>query len=99
MFVLTIQNEFFVDQSGTFPKKFADFPAGAAAERKELSLQMNRLALGPKAGNKLDEFSWMLLNGLSTHDISAMREMIGMPKRVLKATRCKQGLFNFVLFD
>lgn len=60
---------------------------------------MNEVALGPKAGNKLDEFTWMLLNGLSTHDISAMREIIGMPKRVLKATRCNNGLFSFVLFD
>jgi predicted dehydrogenase len=40
-----------------------------------------------------------LLLGLSTHDISAMREMLGMPKRVLSAYFRQDGLFVTVQFD
>jgi len=40
-----------------------------------------------------------LLLGLSTHDISAMREMLGMPKRVLSAHYRQGGRFFTVLFD
>lgn len=40
-----------------------------------------------------------LLLGLSTHDISAMREMLGMPKRVLSAYYRQEGLFFTVQFD
>jgi hypothetical protein len=41
----------------------------------------------------------MLLNGLATHDISAMRELIGMPQKVLKAARSPDGLFTWVMFQ
>ena len=40
-----------------------------------------------------------LLLGLSTHDLSAMREMLGMPKRVLSAHARKGGLFITAQFD
>jgi hypothetical protein len=93
-----------VDQGGNFPVKFSgeddttlhgpkspaeltvcvDFPPDSAAE---------------KATNPLDQRSWMLLNGLATHDISAMRELIGMPQKVLKAARSPDGLFTWVMFQ
>jgi predicted dehydrogenase len=40
-----------------------------------------------------------LLLGLSTHDISAMREMLGMPRQVLSAHFRQGGRFFTVLFD
>lgn len=39
-----------------------------------------------------------LLLGLSTHDLSAMRELLGMPKRVLSATQ-RGGLYLTATFD
>jgi predicted dehydrogenase len=43
--------------------------------------------------------TYSLLLGLSSHDISAMRELIGMPKRVLHATRGANPTFLTVAFD
>lgn len=40
-----------------------------------------------------------LLLGLSSHDISAMRELIGMPKRVLHAGFRRDGMFIAAAFD
>lgn len=35
--------------------------------------------------------SWNLLGGLGSHDLSAMRDVIGMPKKCLMATRSDEG--------
>jgi predicted dehydrogenase len=40
-----------------------------------------------------------LLLGLSSHDVSAMRELIGMPKRVLHAGFRREGMFITAAFD
>jgi predicted dehydrogenase len=40
-----------------------------------------------------------LLAGLSSHDLSAMRGLLGMPDRVLHATARRDGLFLTALFD
>ncbi|GFZ46472.1 hypothetical protein JCM24511_04719 [Saitozyma sp. JCM 24511] len=92
-------NHFFVDQGGNFPVKFSDFPPESAAERQTLGDACLAEALGKKATNALDQRFWMLLNGLATHDISAMRELIGMPQKVLKAARSPDGLFTWVMFQ
>lgn len=76
-----------------------DFPPDSAAERQTLGDACLAEALGKKATNPLDQRSWMLLNGLATHDISAMRELIGMPQKVLKAARSPDGLFTWVMFQ
>lgn len=43
--------------------------------------------------------SYGLLLGLSTHDLSAMRELLGVPKRVLYATYKSGGLYISAAFD
>lgn len=93
---LTLQNDLFVEQSGTFPLKFTDFPAGSGAERGKLSELQLAQSLGDKAGNELDQRTWMLLNGLASHDLSALRELVGMPQRILSAIRSPDGLFVWV---
>src|SRR5205823_6463298 len=40
-----------------------------------------------------------LLLGLSTHDISAMRELLGMPQRVLYAVQRQNGFYMTAAFD
>lgn len=44
-------------------------------------------ALGGAASDPRNAATWNFLTGLSSHDISAMRELIGMPRRVLSAAR------------
>lgn len=56
-------------------------------------------ALGSKSEDAKDRFTWGLLNGLASHDMSAMREMIGMPQKVLCATRSNDGMFMTVTFQ
>ncbi|KAK8864559.1 hypothetical protein IAR55_001809 [Kwoniella newhampshirensis] len=92
-------NHIFVDQNGTYPKKFTDdIPSSATEERTALSKAQHEEALGVKrAGNPSDMLAWMLLNGLSSHDLSAMRELIGMPSACLSATM--NGLFMTALFQ
>lgn len=88
-----------MDQSGTFPIKFTDFPVAAGAERAKLSALQHAQALGPKAENRLDQLTWMLLNGLASHDLSALRELVGMPQRILSATRTPDGRFVTVVMQ
>jgi predicted dehydrogenase len=43
--------------------------------------------------------AYSILLGLSTHDIGAMRELLGMPKRVLYAAQRQGGLYLSAAFD
>ncbi|MCZ7679292.1 MAG: hypothetical protein M5U28_11255 [Sandaracinaceae bacterium] len=43
--------------------------------------------------------AYMLLLGLSTHDISAMRELLGMPRGVLYAAQRQGGIYLTAAFD
>jgi predicted dehydrogenase len=42
---------------------------------------------------------YRLLGGLSSHDLSAMRELIGIPRRVLFASQWRQGNYLHVVMD
>lgn len=100
-----------MSQSGAFPLKFTgascfefsltapDAPAAAIAERQALSDTMVREAIGDRASNPLDRETWALLTSLSSHDISAMRELIGMPERVVGASRSPDSQFIWVMFQ
>ena len=43
--------------------------------------------------------AYSLLLGLSSHDLSAMRELLGMPRKVLCATQRQGGLYLSATFD
>ena len=43
--------------------------------------------------------AYMLMLGLSSHDLSAMREMLGMPQRVLYAAKRQGGIYLTAAFD
>jgi predicted dehydrogenase len=45
------------------------------------------------------EMAYLLLLALSSHDLSAMREMLGRPKRVLHASQRQGGLYLTAVFD
>lgn len=78
-------NSTFVDQSGMFPKTFDDYDERDASDRKERATQLVNHALAecdvPTSASAIT--MWRVLGGLGTHDISAMREALGMPSSVL----------------
>lgn len=78
-------NSDFVDQSGTYPKKFIDFDKEDSNELAEKDRDMIEFALKNEFSvpiNELTKRFMMILGGLGSHDLSAMREVLGMPKAV-----------------
>ncbi|KAK6496842.1 hypothetical protein TWF481_001826 [Arthrobotrys musiformis] len=99
-------NKIFVDQSATFPQKFNEsIPEAAKKDLSEKEERMVREALEVDMGLPVtQERNWMLrvLGGLGSHDLSAMRELLGMPTGVLGAhitPRMWTVLFSYPTFS
>ncbi|MBO9610049.1 MAG: Gfo/Idh/MocA family oxidoreductase [Paenibacillaceae bacterium] len=75
-------NRFMIEQSGVV-RKFDDLPEGAMADKLARRAAQVSEAIGD-APQKLRN-AYGLLCGLNSHDLSAMRELLGMPKRVASA--------------
>ncbi|KPV75872.1 uncharacterized protein RHOBADRAFT_66296 [Rhodotorula graminis WP1] len=83
-------NHLFVSESGTFPATFGDFPADANDDRVARGRAIAQQALSPaQASNARDVSTYRLLGSLGSHDLSAMRELLGMPKRCIAASRAQ----------
>ena len=54
--------------------------------------------LGDKPADALKR-AYRLMLGLSSHDISAMRELLGMPSKVLFAAQRNNGSYLTAVFD
>ncbi|PQE33759.1 myo-inositol 2-dehydrogenase protein [Rutstroemia sp. NJR-2017a WRK4] len=79
-------NSTFVAQSATFPRKFDDFRKEDEEEMVRVQEEQVQQALGNEFGVEVTSSSknfLVLLGGLGTHDLSAMREILGMPQKVL----------------
>lgn len=88
------QNALFINQSSVVLRP-TDIPQEAIRERAERGSRMVAAAIGDAP---LDlQRTYHLLGGLSSHDLSAMREILGMPERVVAAQQ--HGSFLTVLFD
>jgi predicted dehydrogenase len=74
-----------------------DVPGEATEEHKRLSDARMFEAIGTK--DPVLTRAYGLLLGLSSHDISAMRELIGMPKSVLHAAVRQGGAYITATFD
>src|SRR6266702_4973503 len=87
------QNAQFVEQSSVVlrPK---DIPAEAMQDRAERASRLVKTAIGDAP--QILGSTYRLLCGLSSHDLSAMRELLGMPNRVIAARQW--GFFLTVLF-
>lgn len=75
-----------MSQSGTFPQKFTDFTVKESDEKDAKAKELVAQALQVECEVPVDERStlmWRILGGLGTHDLSAMREALGMPTKVL----------------
>lgn len=73
-----------------------DIPQAMLAAGKRSEAEAIARAIGPVP--KEVQNAYMLMLGLSSHDLSAMREMLGMPQRVLHATQ-RGGLYLTATFD
>ena len=98
-------NSLFVNQSGTFPKRFVDFRPEDSEEQAAKDRDMIEEALLSDFKVPVnDETKRMLalLGGLGSHDLSAMREAIGMPQAVHAASLrwpIWSALFQYGNFD
>ncbi|KAH8803664.1 hypothetical protein F5884DRAFT_824453 [Xylogone sp. PMI_703] len=83
-------NSRYVSQSGTFPKKFTDFTTQNIEEQKAAKEDIYRQAFVQEYGGISDtpqtRKMFDILAGLGSHDLSAMREALGMPTSVLGAS-------------
>jgi predicted dehydrogenase len=88
------QNAQFVEQSSIVlhPK---DISQEAMRDRAERASRLVKAAIGDAPPQLVR--TYRLLCGLSSHDLSAMRELLGIPKRVIAARQW--GVFLTALFD
>jgi predicted dehydrogenase len=75
----------------------SDVPTPVIEAGKQLYQRKMRQAIG-EASREL-AMTYELMIGLCTHDLSAMRELIGMPKKVLYATQRHNGSYIGAAFD
>ena len=88
------QNAQFIEQSSVVlrPK---DIPPEAMQDRAERASRLVKAAIGDAPEQLVSIYR--LLCGLSSHDLSAMRELLGMPRRVIAAREWDR--FLTALFD
>ncbi|WVR03480.1 hypothetical protein IAU60_000471 [Kwoniella sp. DSM 27419] len=81
-------NRYFTSQSGMYQQYFRDHPATAGEDlsaRRETNLRENLGDLAMSDGR--NAHSWSLLHSLGSHDLSAMRDVLGMPSKCIVSTR------------
>ncbi|KAK5059795.1 hypothetical protein LTR84_009678 [Exophiala bonariae] len=82
-------NSHFVSQSAMFPKAFIDFSTEAVDDLKSKQDDIINQALAVECGIPVTPEAtkaWRFLGGLGSHDLSAMREALGMPQKVVGAS-------------
>ncbi|OWT40795.1 hypothetical protein C362_01008 [Cryptococcus neoformans Bt1] len=81
-------NRFFTPQTGMYQKMFTDYPPEAVADLKKRTKDNLEENFGSKATDHPSNIgSWQILTAFSSHALSAMREAIGLPEKVLVASR------------
>jgi predicted dehydrogenase len=90
------RNRLIVDQANTVLRP-DDIPDVLVRDRAERSEHLVREAIGSATPELVR--AYRLLCGLSSHDLSAMRELIGFPKRVVAASHWHGGNFLNVILD
>lgn len=92
-------NARFVAQSGTFPVKGEDaLPPTSLEERKALLKQLVGEAFPHHAATEREIQYWRFLGSLGSHDLSLMREVIGVPDSVVGVSANEpfySAIFNY----
>jgi predicted dehydrogenase len=75
-----------------------DLPKHLQAEAVQLDEELVTEALGKNADEELRS-AYRLMLGLSSHDLSAMRELLGLPSKVIFAAHRAKGWYLAAAFD
>jgi predicted dehydrogenase len=89
------RNRLIIDQSSVV-LRFDDIPEEAKLDRTERAERLVREAIGEATPDIVGAYRFLL--GLNSHDISAMRELLGMPQGVVSARHWNAGKFLTVVF-
>ena len=84
-------NSIFVGQSGTYPRTFSDYREEDTKALRSKTREDMEQALQTELGitvTEKTEMMWEFLTILGSHDLSAMRELMGMPKSVIGFSPC-----------
>ena len=84
------QNRLIIEQTST-THRFDDAPAAAVADRAVRARDQVNEAIGEATPDLVA--AYRLLCGLGSHDLSAMRELLGVPERVIAASHWHGGRF------
>jgi predicted dehydrogenase len=90
------RNQLIVNQTSLVHRP-SDIPAGLMQERWDRGAQLVRDAIGDVPGELAG--AYRLLCGLGSHDLSAMRELLGRPTGVAAARMWRGGGFITALLD
>jgi predicted dehydrogenase len=90
------QNRLIIDQVEPVYRP-TDVPDSASIDRQQRAARMVQEAIGDADADVAR--AYRLLCGLNSHDLSAMRELIGMPQRVLAATTWRGGTFLHAIME
>jgi predicted dehydrogenase len=89
------RNRLIIDQSSVV-LRFDDVPEAARLDRMARAERLVREAIGESPPDIVGAYRFLL--GLNSHDISAMRELLGMPRGVVSAQYWNAGRFLIVVF-
>ncbi len=87
---------YFINQSGNVFKRFEDIPETAIVDRQKRAQKIIKEVLGEDEQLAL---WYRFLCEEGSHDLSLMREVLGMPTAVVGAAAGKNGRFLNVLFE
>ena len=89
------RNRLIIDQSSVV-LRYDDIPEEAKLDRTARAERLVREAIGEAPPDIVGAYRFLL--GLNSHDISAMRELLGMPRGVVSARHWNAGKFLTVVF-
>ena len=89
------RNRLIIDQSSVV-LRFDDVPDAAKRDRTARAERLVHEAIGEAPPDIIGAYRFLL--GLNSHDISAMRELLGMPRGVVSARHWNAGKFLTVVF-
>jgi predicted dehydrogenase len=89
-------NQLIIEQSSVV-HRFDDIPEAAVRDKADRAQRLVSEAIGQVPEDL--RTAYRLLCGLSSHDLSAMRELIGFPNRVVAAAQWNGGRFLGAIFE
>lgn len=90
------RNRLIVDQSSVVLRP-DDIPPEMQAERAERAVKLVEQAIGEAPPDLVGAYRFLL--GLNSHDVSAMRDLLGLPQGVVAARQWNGGRFLVVVFQ